>query len=143
MTFQDFNAKENRIMDFIEKGVGDYKGHKAFDVLPKMNRAEMRRQSKKQDTVTMTKKELDNYVERKIKEQMPSIQMTMARFVCVLWCMQLHDYFGFGEQRLSKMTKKIDELMGTVANDYVGWEDLRDQLAEETHVYINLSGKER
>lgn len=140
MTFQEFCSKENRITSFVANGKNNYSSSNEFEKT-KLSRSELKRlKAAEKETITMTKSSLEKYIQRRVDKYKDGILLSTSRMICVLWCMQLHDNNGFEVHDLEKITSKVDDLMDTVASDYVKWEELRDQLAEETGFYINLSG---
>lgn len=143
MTHEEFCAKEERIVSSynFRKGIGDYPGHKAFDLPPITNRQALKQQKRAdKDKVTMTKAELEKYVQNRLDKEHDRMLRSTCRFVSVVFCMQLHEKFGFGGKRLGKLADDVNDLTDCMERDYVKWEELRDTLAEETGLFIKIGG---
>ena len=138
MTFQEFCERENRITNLVNSGM-DY--DKSEDFSRKISRSDIRKmKAAEKETITMKKSDFEKYVQKRLDSQHNGMLLSTSRFIAVLFCMQLHDYYGFGVKRLENISKKVDDLMDTISLDYVSWEEIRDQLAKETGFFINLSG---
>jgi hypothetical protein len=58
--------------------------------------------------------------------------------VMMMTVVTLRDEFGFGAERIHRFIDRFNTKTKCLLADYVNWEELRDQLAEETGIRIEL-----
>ena len=58
--------------------------------------------------------------------------------VMMMTVVTLRDEFGFGAERIHRFIDRFNNKTKCLLADYVNWEELRDQLAEETGIRIEL-----
>lgn len=121
MTHDEFCAKELRIDDYWKHNkAGTYPGHAHFDLPPITNRQAIKQQKRaEQEKVTMSKAELEKYVQNRLDREHDDMLRSVARLVSVVFCMVLHDKFGFGGKRLNHAAKEVNELMDCIDLNYV------------------------
>ena len=58
--------------------------------------------------------------------------------VMMMTVVTLRDEFGFGAERIHRFIDRFNTKTKCLVENYVNWEELRDQLAEETGIRIEL-----
>lgn len=100
------------------------------------SRMDIRRDKKEKDkssrSFNMTVESLENALTAAREDERKNMRNFMTSFYSACVGMVLHDKWGFGHDRLSKIFKQIDELYDGIISGYVSIDDIRKALLEET-----------
>lgn len=58
-----------------------------------------------------------------------------AEFDSLMFCLVLHDKFGFGEKRIKKLLEYKFELSDALDNGLLTFEDIKETLRNEVNLY--------
>lgn len=58
--------------------------------------------------------------------------------VMLMAAVTLRDEYGFGQERIHRFIERFNTKTKCLVESYVNWEELRDQLAQETGIVIEL-----
>ena len=58
--------------------------------------------------------------------------------ICLLSAATLRDEFGFGKERLKRFVERFNEKSDCICEDYVTWNDIIEQMKEETWIDFNI-----
>lgn len=79
---------------------------------------------------SLASKDLDK-ASRKIKE------MTLDTFT-ILSIAALHDEFGFGEKRINRFMRKLEEGAEYLMDDLATWQDYIDSIKEQLNIHLEV-----
>ena len=101
-----------------------------------MNRQQRREAAKRAraDAIVRTERE---HEERKIEDR---ISIVMIEQFYTAAALALRDEFGWGQQRIARMWKRMNELMFSIGEEKEAYEQLRQRLQDEVNLSISWTG---
>lgn len=101
-----------------------------------MNRQQRREAAKRAraDAIVRTERE---HEERKIEDR---ISIVMIEQFYTAAALALHDEFGWGQQRIARMWKRMNELMFSIGEEKEAYEQMRQRLQDEVNLSISWTG---
>lgn len=104
----------------------------------KPSRKEMRRiereKSKANKTLNMTRESLNGTIKAAREDERERVKKFIVTYYSASVALVLHDKWGFGQKRLTRVVGQINDLFESILLDYVSIEDIRKTLKEETGV---------
>ena len=101
-------------------------------------RAEKRRiereQSKANKTLNMTRESLNGTIKAAREDERERVKKFIVMYYSASVALVLHDKWGFGHKRLTRVVDQINDLFESILLKYVDIEDIRKALKEETGV---------
>lgn len=101
-----------------------------------MNRQQRREAAKRAraDAIVRTERE---HEERKIEDR---ISIVMIEQFYTAAALALRDEFGWGQQRIARMWKRMNELMFSIGEEKEAYEQMRQRLQDEVNLSISWTG---
>lgn len=78
--------------------------------------------------------------EKRLKQMKSNWIQTATDTVEMMFLLALHDEYGFGEQRLTKVLRKVESIADSVSEKRLNIRDIQQVLEEETGVTYKLRG---
>ena len=67
-----------------------------------------------------------------------SERTNLTRCMLIIAVSTLHDEYGFGSERLKRYVDRFNLKASCLAENYVNWKDIQEEIKKETGVYIPL-----
>ena len=78
--------------------------------------------------------------EKRLKQMKSNWIQTATDTVEMIFLLALHDEYGFGEQRLTKVLRKVEFIADSISEKRLNIRDIQQVLEEETGVTYKLKG---
>jgi len=101
-----------------------------------MNRQQRRLAAKEARARAAIRTEKD-YEEKTINDRISTIMIEQFYTAAAL---ALHDEFGWGQQRIARMWKRMNELMFSIGEEKEAYEQMRQRLQDEVNLSISWTG---
>lgn len=132
------NGKSQMDLDKICKILSEKPKIEPF--IATVSRTEKRRiekeKSKANKVLNMTVKALDDIIKAAKDDERQRIFKFVADYYSAAIALVLHDKWGFGHDRLTRVVAQINETYEGILDEYVDIEDIRKALLEETGVKL-------
>ena len=93
-----------------------------------------RERSKANKTLNMTRESLNGTIKAAREDERERVKKFIVTYYSASVALVLHDKWGFGQKRLTRVVGQINDLFESILLDYVSIEDIRKTLKEETGV---------
>lgn len=77
-----------------------------------------------------------------LKEFEERVKNNTIDTICLLSAATLRDEFGFGKERLKRFVERFNEKSDCICENYVTWNDMIEQMKEETGIDFNIRKNE-
>ncbi len=76
---------------------------------------------------------------RTIEEAIEKMKLNTIQTMLAMWCMVLHDEFGFGKKRLQQAVERFNLKVDCLCEGYVTWQDYIDTLKDEVDIELEIT----